>query len=55
MAGELVAILQSTGGSPKVNWDATGHASGLYIAVVEVGGSNGGTISVQRQKFLILH
>jgi uncharacterized repeat protein (TIGR01451 family) len=54
LSGELVEVLQSAPGTLTVDWDATGKASGLYIAVVEVQTPQGGTVSVQRMKVLIL-
>jgi large repetitive protein len=55
MTGQLVQVLTSPQGSPIVPWNATGMASGIYIAVMEVDNSNGGVISRQRLKVLLLH
>jgi flagellar hook assembly protein FlgD len=55
MAGEKVRSLSSFSGFPQVGWIATGMASGIYIATVNVQNASGGTISVQRLKVLVLH
>jgi len=55
MTGQLIQVLNSPQGSPTVPWNATGMASGIYIAVMEVDNSNGGVISRQRLKVLLLH
>jgi flagellar hook assembly protein FlgD len=55
MAGELMKVIQGPTGTAMANWDADGSASGLYIAVAKVDNANGGTITVQRVKILVLH
>jgi len=53
IAGELARSLAS--GSPTVNWNASGMASGIYIAVVEIDNASGGIVNQQRLKILVLH
>jgi len=55
IAGQLIQTVTSPQGSPVVPWNATGMASGIYIAVLEVDNSNGGVISRQRLKVLLIH
>jgi flagellar hook assembly protein FlgD len=55
IAGQLVASVQGTPGMQSTQWSATGIASGLYFAVVEVQDANGGVIEHQTLKLLILH
>jgi hypothetical protein len=55
IAGQLVQVLTSPQGSPIVPWNATGMASGIYIAVMEIDNSNGGVINRQRLKVLLIH
>ena len=53
IAGELVQAFVS--GTPTAAWNASGLASGIYIANVEVDNANGGVVSQQRLKILVLH
>jgi len=53
IAGELVQAFVS--GTPTAIWNASGLASGIYIANVEVDNANGGTINQERLKILVLH
>jgi hypothetical protein len=53
LAGELVEVRQSSAGTPQVDWNATGKASGVYIAVIEIQTSQGGVLGIQRLKILI--
>jgi hypothetical protein len=55
IAGQLVASVQGTPGMQSTQWTATGIASGLYFAVVEVQDANGGVIEHQILKLLVLH
>ena len=56
LAGELVKVEQGTAGEPAVvSWDTAGMASGLYLAVVEEQGANGGGIQRQILKILVVH
>ena len=41
VAGELVGTVQGANGTGEADWNAGGRASGLYIAVVEIYGSEG--------------
>jgi flagellar hook assembly protein FlgD len=54
VSGELITTIQGTSGTKMVSWDATGVASSVYIAVVSIQNANGGTISTQRSKILVL-
>jgi hypothetical protein len=55
IAGELIQSLSSPAGTPEVNWNAAGFASGVYIAAVNIQNAAGGNIGVQRLKVLVLH
>ncbi|HTA77265.1 MAG TPA: hypothetical protein VK791_08925, partial [bacterium] len=55
LAGERLQTLTSSYGVPQVNWNATGVASGIYVAVVTIQNANGGTVGIQRLKVLVLH
>jgi uncharacterized repeat protein (TIGR01451 family) len=56
VAGELVKVEQGTAGEPAVvTWDTAGMASGLYLAVVEEQGANGGGLQRQIVKILVVH
>jgi hypothetical protein len=50
----LVKRNEGTPGTQKVSWDATGKASGIYLALVEVQGSNGGILRKQAVKVMVL-
>ena len=41
VAGELVGMIQGSNGTGEAEWNATGRASGLYLAVVEFYGTEG--------------
>jgi flagellar hook assembly protein FlgD len=56
IAGELVDEVGPAGGNSTLSWSAQGHASGLYIAVVEARDpATNGLISRQTTKFLVVH
>jgi uncharacterized repeat protein (TIGR01451 family) len=56
IAGQRVpATISQTPGAAIAQWTATGVASGLYLASVEVLNSNGGVIAHQTLKILVLH
>jgi uncharacterized repeat protein (TIGR01451 family) len=55
IAGELIQVIPGTPGSTSTQWTATGMASGIYIAAVQVQNANGGIIENQLLKILILH
>jgi uncharacterized repeat protein (TIGR01451 family) len=54
MAGELTAELQGTPGANQAAWDASGYASGLYLAVVDLLNSNGGKVGQKILKLVVL-
>jgi hypothetical protein len=53
VAGELIQSFSSS--SMTVPWSASGLASGIYIANVEIDNASGGIINNQRLKILVLH
>jgi flagellar hook assembly protein FlgD len=53
VSGELVKTVSS--GTTQVQWDSFGVASGIYLASVEVDGANGGVVSRQILKLLVVH
>jgi fimbrial isopeptide formation D2 family protein len=56
IAGQLIpATILQTPGIAAAQWNATGMASGIYIAVVEVQNANGGIVQTQTLKVLVLH
>ena len=55
VAGELVTKLQGDTGTNQAIWDASGIASGVYLAVVETENVNGGVIGSQILKILVMH
>jgi hypothetical protein len=55
IAGELVQSISGTPGNTSTQWTATGMASGIYIAAVEVQDVNGGFLEHQLLKILVLH
>jgi hypothetical protein len=55
VAGERVAALDGPAGQNTVFWSAQGLASGIYIAVVTAKDSQGGLVSRQLLKVMILH
>ena len=54
VAGEWINTLMNTSGT-YVDWNASGLASGIYIAVVEVDNANGDAVSHQKLKVLLTH
>ncbi|HJT24848.1 MAG TPA: pyrrolo-quinoline quinone [bacterium] len=54
VAGERIGEKQGSRGSSRCDWDATGMASGLYLARVTVIGADG-SIRHQILKFLVIH
>jgi uncharacterized repeat protein (TIGR01451 family) len=55
VAGELAASLQGSADTGRASWDASGIASGLYLAVVEKWGASGGLSGRQIFKITVLH
>lgn len=55
IAGELVRFIPGMPGNTSTQWTATGMASGIYIAAVQVQNANGGVIENQLLKILVLH
>jgi len=56
IAGQMVpATISQTPGIAIAQWNATGMASGLYLAVVEAQNSSDGIIQTQTLKILVLH
>jgi len=53
VAGELVQSFGSSSNSTQ--WNASGLASGIYIANMEIDNASGGVINTQRLKILVLH
>jgi hypothetical protein len=50
-----VATVAGVPGSGQVTWDASGKASGLYLAVVELLDSSGGNMGRQILKLIVVH
>ncbi|HTC20486.1 MAG TPA: hypothetical protein VK859_06550, partial [bacterium] len=55
VAGEKVKDISGSPGSNEALWDATGLASGLYLAVVQETDSDGDLLSTQVVKVAIIH
>ena len=55
LSGQLVFTVPGLAGTNTTSWNATGMASGIYIAVVDILNSAGGNIGRQRLKILVLH
>jgi uncharacterized repeat protein (TIGR01451 family) len=55
IAGEWVATIPGTAGTATAPWNASGLASGVYIAAAEARDVNGGFICRQLMKILVLH
>ena len=55
IAGERVAILEGQAGQGTATWNASGLASGMYLAVVNAKDANGAFVSQQILKILIIH
>ena len=55
VAGERVATLDGQAGQSNVYWNASGLASGIYIAVVTAKDSKGGLLSQQTLKVKVVH
>jgi flagellar hook assembly protein FlgD len=55
ITGELVSALRGPSGPATVTWNASGMASGLYVAAAEVQNASGGVIGRQTTKVLVLH
>jgi flagellar hook assembly protein FlgD len=53
-AGELVVVRDGPAGQNTASWDASGVASGTYIAVVESRNAQGGLVNQQVLKVLIV-
>ncbi len=54
LAGELTSQTQGESGTNQAIWDATGYASGLYLAVVDLLNNNGGQMGQQILKIMVL-
>ncbi len=55
VTGELVHVSNGSQGGSQVAWDATGLASGIYIASVEELDARGGLLNRQTVKIAIIH
>jgi hypothetical protein len=55
IAGQLISPIQGAPGTALAYWNASGMASGIYFAVVDVLDANGGNIDHQIFKILVLH
>jgi hypothetical protein len=55
IAGQMVVPISGTPGTATAQWTATGMASGIYLAAVEVQDANGGVLERQTLKLLVLH
>jgi uncharacterized repeat protein (TIGR01451 family) len=55
IAGQLIMPIQGTPGTASAAWNASGMASGIYFAVVDVLNADGGNIDHQTFKILVLH
>ncbi len=54
LAGELAADFQGTPGTNQASWDATGYASGLYLAAVDLLNAEGGRMGQKVLKVMVL-
>jgi len=54
VTGELAAVLVSSSGTPMISWNATGMASGIYVASVQVFDGNENMVHQQFVKVLVL-
>ncbi|HTC21465.1 MAG TPA: hypothetical protein VK859_11495, partial [bacterium] len=54
VAGELVTTLEGGAGTNQASWNATGIASGLYLAVVNLTDSNGTSLGRQALKLIVI-
>jgi hypothetical protein len=55
VAGELVQVVSGDTGANPPQWDATGKASGVYIAVAESRDANGKLLGRQTFKVEVIH
>lgn len=55
VAGELVGRVEGDNAAAPPAWNAAGKASGLYLAVVEERDPNGGILSRQVVKVMVVH
>ncbi len=55
LTGQLVSVVSNLPGTLTAPWNASGSASGIYIAVVSVLDGQGNTIHQQRLKVLVVH
>ncbi len=55
MAGELARTAEGPAGTGQVTWDASGLASGLYLAVVDLMDGQGRTLDQKVLKILVRH
>jgi hypothetical protein len=55
VAGELVQLVSGDTGANPPQWDATGRASGVYIAVAESRDANGKFLGRQTFKVEVIH
>ncbi len=54
VAGELVAKIQGPSGTNQAAWDASGLASGIYLALVNLTASNGTHLGRQVLKMAVI-
>jgi hypothetical protein len=55
VAGELLKVLPGNPGTGSVSFDASGLASGTYLAMVQVLDGKGGILSRQTVKIAVIH
>jgi hypothetical protein len=55
LAGELIREIPGGVGTAQLSWDAQGLASGVYLAVVEARGADGGLVNRQILKVAVIH
>jgi hypothetical protein len=55
VAGELIKVVEGPDGTNEANWDASGMASGVYIALVELSNPNGGFMGRQTLRLVVIH
>jgi uncharacterized repeat protein (TIGR01451 family) len=55
VAGELVKVSTGAAGTNQASWDASGAASGTYLAAVQLFTPNGGLAGAQMLKIVVIH
>jgi len=55
LSGQLITAFQGPTGTNQSTWNASGLASGIYIAVVDILNSTNGDIGRQSLKLLVIH